>query len=420
MSITYTPESKFPLMDNGSGNWGAVINGVFTQLDKGVELTLVAGETIVANDVIYIAADGKGWIADADNVTKRPAIGIASTGATATGSFKVRTLGWFDYDDTAHGGALAATAGNYIYLSNTVGQLTVTPYGTYPQVIGIAKTSTAANITRILLWPQIQVFPFSYDGTTWSLTGKLDIDYTNIVVGGANCLRVNIIQATDPLTGTLRAGYFVVTNGPFASTGTIRGIEIKARAATSGLVGGNITTLEGASIDADAKNKTVVTLRGAEIIMDGQSGAAITLAVGLRISNNFQANIATTSYGLQIYKDSFDYTADIQLSSGGLIGGSTGHLKIDSSGLITITGRSTINQINTSGAIPVLTVNQTDVSEELIRFIGSSANGILTQSVVKAADVSVATLAGYIKMYVQDDGDQLTDQAYFMPIYTLA
>ena len=57
-------------------------------------------------------------------------------------------------------------------------------------------------------------------------------------------------------------------------------------------------------------------MRGAEIILDGTTGASITTAIGLRISNNFQANIATTSYGLQIYKDSFPYTADILLQNG--------------------------------------------------------------------------------------------------------
>lgn len=156
---------------------------------------------------------------------------------------------------------------------------------------------------------------------TLTLTGNMDLSLTNTVAGGAVACSVDAIQDTNALTGTLRGIYSTVTNGAFASSGTIRAIEGKARAATSGLVGGNVGTLEGMSLTADAKDKTVITLRGAEIIMDGQSGAAVTTATGLRISNNFQAAVATTSYGLHIYRDSFDYTADILLSKGGTISG---------------------------------------------------------------------------------------------------
>ena len=62
-------------------------------------------------------------------------------------------------------------------------------------------------------------------------------------------------------------------------------------------------------------------MRAAEFILDGSTGGTITEAVGLRIANNLQANKATTSYGLQIYRDSFDYTYDIALSLGGHITG---------------------------------------------------------------------------------------------------
>ena len=157
--------------------------------------------------------------------------------------------------------------------------------------------------------------------TGLNLDEYLDLDIINTVAAGKNCIYLDAVQETNALTGTLRGVYSVVTNGELASSGTIRAFEGKARAATSGLVGGNVGTLEGMSLSADAKNKTITTLRGAEIIMDGQSGAAVTTAVGLRVANNFQANIATTSYGLQIYRDSFDYTADIILSKGGTIAG---------------------------------------------------------------------------------------------------
>lgn len=79
-----------------------------------------------------------------------------------------------------------------------------------------------------------------------------------------------------------------------------------------------------------------------------------------------------------------------------------------------------IDQSSTSGAEPVLKLDQADVSEEFIRFVGSAAAATLTQSIVAEADVTTATRAGFVKVYVQDDGNQITDQAYYMPLYTLA
>lgn len=85
----------------------------------------------------------------------------------------------------------------------------------------------------------------------------------------------------------------------------------------------------------------------------------------------------------------------------------------------TPTAQVHIDQSSTTGAIPVLTVDQADVSEEFIRFIGTSANGVLTQSIVEAADVSTATIAGYLKIFISDDGNQITDAAYYVAFYSL-
>jgi hypothetical protein len=78
-----------------------------------------------------------------------------------------------------------------------------------------------------------------------------------------------------------------------------------------------------------------------------------------------------------------------------------------------------IQQDDVAGAIPVLTVEQIDISEEFIRFIGTAANGVVTQSIVDVGDVATSTIKGFLKIYVQDDGNQITDQAYYIPIYTL-
>ena len=54
MTINYTDEMKLPLQEDGSYNWGAVLNGVFELLDKGHELTFTFGETVTAGAVVAI------------------------------------------------------------------------------------------------------------------------------------------------------------------------------------------------------------------------------------------------------------------------------------------------------------------------------------------------------------------------------
>jgi hypothetical protein len=84
------------------------------------------------------------------------------------------------------------------------------------------------------------------------------------------------------------------------------------------------------------------------------------------------------------------------------------------------TGKLHVDQPSTVGAIPVLMLDQADVSEEFIRFVGTAADNDVTQSLVATADVGVATIAGYKRIYVQDDGNQITDGYFYEPFYTLA
>lgn len=83
-------------------------------------------------------------------------------------------------------------------------------------------------------------------------------------------------------------------------------------------------------------------------------------------------------------------------------------------------GKVFIDQNNLTGARPPLFMRQRDVSEEFIRYRGSAAAATLTQSIVAEGDVTTATRQGFIKVFVQDDGNQITDQDYFHAIYTLA
>jgi len=145
---------------------------------------------------------------------------------------------------------------------------------------------------------------------------------TCTLAAGLNVLRVTGLQTdATALTGTLRGAYIDVSNGSTAATGTIRALELKARTEAPGDTGNNVAVLEGLSISADSKAHSVTTMRAAEFILDGKTAGTIDEAVGLRIANNLQIDKATVSYGLQIYRDSFDYTYDISLSLGGHITG---------------------------------------------------------------------------------------------------
>lgn len=88
-------------------------------------------------------------------------------------------------------------------------------------------------------------------------------------------------------------------------------------------------------------------------------------------------------------------------------------------GITTPTSLLHINQSNASGALPVIHLEQDDVSEEFLRMTGAAAVATLTQSFVADADVTTPTLKGYFKINVQDEGDQITDGSYFVPFYSI-
>jgi hypothetical protein len=82
-------------------------------------------------------------------------------------------------------------------------------------------------------------------------------------------------------------------------------------------------------------------------------------------------------------------------------------------------GRVDIYQRGTADALPVLFLSQLDVSEQFFMFEGTSLNANVTQTIVAQASVTTTTLAGWLKVYVEDDGPGVTDGNFFIPFYTL-
>jgi hypothetical protein len=77
-------------------------------------------------------------------------------------------------------------------------------------------------------------------------------------------------------------------------------------------------------------------------------------------------------------------------------------------------------QNDTSGAIPAMTLEQEDVDEPFLKFIGDSANATLTRDLVDEDDVSTAIRMGWVKINVLDSGENIPSRDYFVPFYSLS
>lgn len=79
-----------------------------------------------------------------------------------------------------------------------------------------------------------------------------------------------------------------------------------------------------------------------------------------------------------------------------------------------------VDQTSSSAALPVITVDQADVDEAFAKFIGSSASGNLTRSFVDYGDEGSSTQEGWLKIEIDDVGNQVADGDYYIPFYSLS
>ncbi len=89
-------------------------------------------------------------------------------------------------------------------------------------------------------------------------------------------------------------------------------------------------------------------------------------------------------------------------------------------GILIPTAQLHIDQSDDSAAQPVILLDQADVDEPFTKFIGTAAAATLTNSIVDDGDVTTATLVGWVKIEIDDIGNQVTDGDYFQPFYSLA
>lgn len=101
----------------------------------GMITEIVAGETLVWGDVVYVKSDGAVWLADADASTTMPAFGVALGSYAAAATATVLLFGFVTETDWTW------TVGGMVYISTTAGDMTQTaPSGVGDQVqaFGIA------------------------------------------------------------------------------------------------------------------------------------------------------------------------------------------------------------------------------------------------------------------------------------------
>lgn len=122
----------------------SVVTGGTVTFDKQT-ISVTAGETIVANDVVYLKeSDSRWWKVDADtsSTTDGTVTGIAISGNTAGNSFTVQVSGIVT-------GLSGLTANSKYYASNTAGGLSLTA-GTNELFIGYGLTTTTLFLAQRL------------------------------------------------------------------------------------------------------------------------------------------------------------------------------------------------------------------------------------------------------------------------------
>jgi len=95
------------------------------------------------------------------------------------------------------------------------------------------------------------------------------------------------------------------------------------------------------------------------------------------------------------------------------------YLKLD--GSRPMTGALDVDQASTSGAAPVLTLDQADVDEDFFKFIGTSDTNV-DRALVDAVDFSTpGAIVGWLKINVQDDQgtNPIVDGDYYIPFYAV-
>lgn len=77
-----------------------------------------------------------------------------------------------------------------------------------------------------------------------------------------------------------------------------------------------------------------------------------------------------------------------------------------------------VDQSSTTGAKPVITLDQADIDQVLAKIIATAAAASVDRTLVAASDFGTpGALTGWIQVEIQDDGDRIADGDYYIPLY---
>lgn len=204
-------------------------------------------------------------------------------------------------------------------------------------------------------------------------------DVAKLFYGSMNIVNLYDSSATGNITGYLYGGSFRVN---------VR----TATRATTRAVGGDFRVY---SVGSGGNFGDITTAIGAEAMVQADGGTIAT-AYLFHATNPTGAGAVTNAYGL--YVDAITK------------GGTGNYALYTNAGRNWLGDATTIVQVNATGAVPVLTLQQTDDSEDMIEFIGTVGVG----NAIEAVGAKTLTTTNFIKVTIAGVGER------YIPVGTIA
>lgn len=107
---------------------------------SGHMIKMTAGEAISNRDLVYVGADGLGYVADASAAATMPAIGMAMFAVTVGQIVRILLKGFIGLSTWTW------TTGSELYASDTAGEMSHIA-GTVSQFVGLAFSATQVYVS---------------------------------------------------------------------------------------------------------------------------------------------------------------------------------------------------------------------------------------------------------------------------------
>jgi hypothetical protein len=292
-------------------------------------------------------------------------------------------------------------AGNTYWLSPGLGA----PVGSSSNVVKLKVTLTGTNpLDGHLLLQRLMLYHSTAAFDPWHLH-----------VGGGTVYGAVTMASTLAVTGAITpTGNITMPNG--GTIGRAAGPLLTFNDTTK------ILTLSGGVMNVSGGSSGGVDVR-LSLLTVGNGGAGRGTALDIQVPGSASSEEGARIAAIATGGVTTSQTADLAISVA-VSGTLTERMRIKSTGhaLIGTTSDAAqlaVDQSSTTGALPVLLLDQGDVSEEFLRLIGTSAADN-SQSLIDAADLTTpGAIVGWLKVYIQDDASSgaITDGYYFVPFY---